>query len=204
MNNRLDAGTLDALVLGTEETEDHGAWESLVQHPRGDEAFREAVARRRHKDLLAAALLGRPRLARTITSFLTLSRKTKSASGVPFSLLFPDTELDALVSATLGPAEQESATEIVQPRWGQVVPVRLGIGERITLEPASGSEPVDVRYLCQGAEGFLPTRTWKLEAGEAPVLLVALVGARAGDALAEGMTRAKGLAGILVVDRASP
>lgn len=204
MSRVLDAGTLDALVLGADEPDDVQAWEALVCNPGGAEAFREAVARRRRKDQMASALLGRPWLARAVSGLLAFSRKMKSAPSEALSFIFPDRELDALVTATLGPAEQEPALEVVQPRWGQVVPVRMRPGERVTLQPAAGSDPIDVRYLCRGVEGALPTRTWALEAGEAPVLLIALVGAHSKDTLTEGLGRAAAMAGVIILDEALP
>ncbi len=198
--SRPDVETLDALVLGTDAPEDHAAWEALVRNPGGADMFREAVARRRRRDLVASALLGRPWLARAIAKLSAMSRQTKAAPTSTFSLLFPDAELDALVTATLGPAEEGPGAEILAPHWGQVVPVRMRVGDRITLEPSPGADPVDVRYVCQGAEGTLPTRTWKLEAGEAPVLLVALVGSAPEETLAQAMVHAKAMAGIVLLD----
>jgi hypothetical protein len=57
--------------------------------------------------------------------------------------------------------------------------------------------------LSQGCDGPLPSRTWRIEPGEAPVLLVALIGADAGSPLSDARAQATAAAGMLVLE-ASP
>ncbi|WP_437931130.1 hypothetical protein WMF37_18515 [Sorangium sp. So ce291] len=63
-----------------------------------------------------------------------------------------------------------------------------------------GQAAIDVRYLCRVQDGSLPERTWMLEADEAPVLLLALVGAQTGTTLREVLEQATAIAGILLLE----
>ena len=201
MSRLHNAGTLDALVLNTGDPEDEGAWEALVREPGGARAWRDAVARRRRTDLVASAIQGRPWLARAVRQLSMLARQIGQVPKRDLSIAFPDSELDALAAATLGPAEENEVAEIVQPRWGQTVPATIRVGDRITLRPPSEMDAIDVRYLCNGQEGSLPSRTWRLERGEAPVLLVALVGTSSEETFAEAMKHSSGIAGVLLLEQ---
>jgi hypothetical protein len=200
MSHLPDAGTLDALVLGLSEATDEHAWESLVMQPGGVEAWRAAVARRRRLDAIACAVRGRAWLARVMRQITTLSRRARMTLDVELSLDFPDAQLQTLVNPMLGPADEREAAEVLRPAWGQIVPVHLPRGERVTLRAAEGQAAIDVRYLCKGQDGSLPERTWMLEAEEAPVLLLALVGAQAGSTLREALEQATAIAGVLLLE----
>ncbi|XXY48751.1 hypothetical protein WME91_52980 [Sorangium sp. So ce269] len=63
-----------------------------------------------------------------------------------------------------------------------------------------GQAAIDVRYLCRDQDGSLPERIWMLEADEAPVLLLALVGARTGTTLREALEQATAIAGVLLLE----
>lgn len=201
MSRLPDAGTLDALVLNTGDSEDEGAWEALVREPGGARAWRDAVARRRRTDLVASAIQGRPWLARAVRQLSMFARQIGHAPKMDISIAFPDSELDALAAATLGPAEENDVAEIVQPRWGQTVPATIRVGNRITLRPPSEMDVIDVRYVCNGQEGSLPSRTWRLERGEAPVLLIALVATNSEETIAEAMKHARGIAAVLLLEQ---
>jgi hypothetical protein len=195
-----DAATLDALVIGTDESDDRAAWEALVRLPGGAEAWHAAVTRRRRIDLLASAMLGRSWLASCVHRLSVLSRRVRAKPPIRLLLGFPDVQLDALAGATLGPVDEEFADQDVQPRWGETVPVRVRLGDRITLNAVADDAFVDVRYLSDGRDGSLPGRTWRLEQGEAPVLLVALVGADARSSLTAALTQATAAAGVLLLE----
>lgn len=203
MSRLPDAGTLDALVIAADDEADRQAWEGLVVQPGGAEAWRAAVARRRRLDTIAGAVRGRAWLARAIRQVAELSRHTHAAPGPRLSLEFPDAQLHALAGAVLGPADDSTSAEVVRPAWGQVVAVPLRVGEHVVLRVSEGAVAVDVRYLCKGHDGPLPTRTWKLEPDEAPVLLLALLGAQVGSPLREALEQAAGIAGVLLVEAAA-
>jgi hypothetical protein len=200
MSRLPDAGTLDALVLGTDATENAAAWEALLRHPEAVEAWQRAAARRRRMDLVATAIRARPWLAQVVQQMSSLSRRLRTTPGFTIAIRFPDAELDELAMATLGPVDAQDEREAARPSWGTIVPVRLQVGKRITLQPSSATGLIDVRYLCNRQEGSLPTRTWQLEPAEAPVLLIAAVGASHEAPLSKVLEGAEALAGVLVVE----
>ena len=198
-----DAGTLGALVAGTHDDEDRPAWEALVTQPGGAEAWGGAVARRHRLDTLASAVRGRAWLARALGEVSALSRRFRSKPAFALQLAFPDAHLDALAGAALGPSDGAFVDDKIELRWGQIVTVRLRVGDRIALPVVTDQTPVEVRYLSQGRDGSLPGRAWHLEPGEAPVLLVALIGAEAESTLSEALTQATAAAGVLLLEAAS-
>lgn len=200
MSHLPDAGTLDALVLGTSDAADQHAWKSLVMQPGGADAWRAAVARRRRLDAIAGAVRGRAWLARAMRQVTALSRRARMALDVELSLDFPDAQFQPLVDPMLGPADEREPAEVLRPAWGRIVPVHLPRGERITLRAAEGQAAIDVRYLCRDQDGSLPEQTWMLETGEAPVLLLALVGTQAGSTLREALEQATAIAGVLLLE----
>lgn len=202
MSQLPDAATLDALVIGTDDADDRAAWEALVRLPGGEEAWHAAVTRRRRLDLLASSMRGRSWLASCVHRLSVLSRRVRAKPAMGLLLEFPDLQLDALAGATLGPVDEDFADRNVQPWWGETVPVHVRLGERITLNAATEHPVVDVRYLSDGREGSLPERTWRLEQGEAPVLLIALVGTDARSPLAVALTQATAAAGVLLLEEA--
>lgn len=202
MNRLPDAATLDMLVIGADDPEDRAAWEALVRLPGGAEAWGAAVARRRRLDLVTRAVRGRSWLASAMHSMSVLSRRLRTKPTAELRFAFPDAQIDALAGAALGPDDGGFADEEIQPRWGQTVPVHLQFGDRIGLHVVTNQAIVDVRYLSQGRDGPLPSRTWRLEPGEAPVLLVALIGADAGSPLSDALAQATAIAGVLVLEAA--
>ena len=80
--------------------------------------------------------------------------------------------------------------------------VRLRIGEHVQIS-IGGPNPVSVRYACNGTEDVLPTGRWKLEPGDAPVLLVALVGLDPAGLAQADVGRATGIAGVLLLEEPS-
>jgi hypothetical protein len=197
-----DAATLDALVLGTAGANDADAWEALVLEPGGAEAWDKAVARRRRMDALAYAARSGAWLSRVLRGVLRTARRARSVPTIELFVDFPDAPLDGLVGATLGPAEED--LRAAEPRlvWGQIVPVQVRLGELVALRTSSDAQ-LDVRYLSAGQEGPLPTRTWKLEPGEAPVLLVALVGGDTQAPVAQALATATAVAGLLILEAAA-
>lgn len=131
------------------------------------------------------------------------ARRVRAAVPIELSLWFPDAQLDALAGAVLGPTDEPPTAYVLRPAWGQVVPVRLPIGERVTLHAADEQGAVDVRYLHDDEGGPLPSRTWRLEPEEAPVLLLALLGTQAGTTLGEALEQATAIAGVLLLEAAS-
>lgn len=197
-----DVATLDAMVLGTAGANAAEAWEALVLEPGGAEAWDEAVARRRRIDALAYAARSGEWLSRVLRGVLRAARRAHSVPAIELFLDFSGDPLDELVGATLGLAEEDPRVAAPSLAWGQIVPVQVRIGELVALRASSDAQ-LDVRYLSAGQEGPLPTRTWKLESGEAPVLLVALVGGDSQAPVAQALATATAVAGLLILEAAA-
>jgi hypothetical protein len=197
---RPDAATLDAMVTGVveEEPEDTNAWEWLIGDPEGVAAWEEAVVYRRKVDQLALSLLRHPWLASLVET--VVRRRTPSRSPwLPPSLTLQPVEAGA---AMLGPSDASSDEPGTIP-WGRIVTRSLSVGQTVHFEvpaPASGYRVLRA-YWYGGGHGWLQEEGWKLEKGEAPVLLLAGVVSESSrvadmDAL---LTEARALAvGVLV------
>jgi hypothetical protein len=161
-----DPLTLDRMVLGTDDGDDLSAWSDLLASPDASTAWAVAVERRQRVDALAFVVAGQPWLAplmlawrrvmRRAPPFASWSAEVRFASQFAVSLTAPDRRDFKL---------RQGATEVLE----------LILGETVSVSLPPGATLRQVTRL-----GVLPTSLleWTLEAGEAPVVLLA---ARASD-----------------------
>lgn len=195
----LDSGTLDALLAGALDCADEErAWQDIIQSPEGGAAWDAALRRQRETALLAGAIRGRPWLASILGRLGRLRRRPGHPPGWQLELW----ERGALIRATLG-AEHTGQAAPIRLAWGEVQTRPVPLGATVELVAAPG-EPVVVIGLCCQAEQILVHRMWRLEPGEAPVLLVALAGSAAGLSLAEALAAGHPLAGVLLLEEEPP
>jgi hypothetical protein len=190
-----DAATLDALVLGTDEAGDQAAWEWLVVTPGSGDRWAEAVARHAEMDRFAAALMAHPWLA------LALARMRKLGRAVAaWRLEVVAVKDEEAWAASLGPSS-EGPTLLARPSWGRLEPVTVGLGTIVELRPA-GHPVQGVRffYKSQQGEGSVPEGRWRLEPGEAPVMLVAREDGSSAGTLDEVFAGGAAVAGILLLE----
>lgn len=145
------------------------AWERLVTEAGGGDAWERAVERRRALSGHAHLVRGRPWLARLSHGVRRAVRRLGAMSHAP-----PTLELaQGPAGLALGPAEASPLAEALEVRWGDTRSVALPLGTTVTFRDPR----LTVRYQTPTASGDLPTRTWTLEPGDAPVALVAHLGA---------------------------
>ncbi|MBE4751790.1 hypothetical protein G4177_26830 [Corallococcus sp. ZKHCc1 1396] len=189
--------TLDALLLGAEDAEALDEWKDLLTAPDAAQRWQEAVDRREHIDHFAAAVIAHPWLAQTLSGLRELRRTlTPCEPGTLEAVLAPE-----WMSHVLGP-ETRPATRLATPRLGDVETVRLARGAILEIRPApEQAEGFRVFYRSARSEGLLPRRRWRMEAGDAPVLLL---GTSASDAksLEAALEHATVLGGILLLEAA--
>ncbi|NMO18121.1 hypothetical protein HPC49_14365 [Pyxidicoccus fallax] len=194
-----DVATLDSLILGAEDADALEDWQELLMAPDAAERWRDAVSRREHIDEFASAVIAHPWLARMLTGLRELQRTlTHREPGVLEAVLAPE-----LMTHVLGP-EARPTTRLATPRRGEVEMVRLAQGDIIELRPAPElAGDFRVFYRSALGEGRLPRRRWRMEAGEAPVLLL---GISASDE--ESMEAALGnsvvLGGVILLEASRP
>ena len=140
------------------------AWERVVAEPDAAEAWEAAVARRRRIDAHAQLVLGRPWLARLCREVRRVARRVKSSHLAPALELAP-----GRLGHVLGPAEGSPLAVPLEVPWGETRSVSLPLGAVVTFADPS----LTVRYETATGSGDLPTRTWELEPGDAPVALIA-------------------------------
>jgi hypothetical protein len=194
-----DVATLDALVLGTDEVRDQPAWEWLVGTSGSGDIWAEAVARREELDRFAAALAAHPWLASTMARMRKLGR------------LLAEWRLEAMVvsdegawAASLGPSDKRPML-LARPSWGQLEPVTVGLGTVVELRPAGAAiQEVCFFFRSPQGEGSLAEGRWRLEPGEAPVMLVACMEGSSKRTLDEALAGGAAVAGIVLMDASSP
>lgn len=200
MNRKLpDATMLDAILLGAEDADARDTWEELLATPDAAERWQEAVDRREHIDRFAAAIITAPWLARVLTRLRELhtSLAPHSTSAVE-AVLAPE-----LMARFLSP-EARPATRLATPRRGEVEVVRLARGDILELRPtADWVGDFRVFYRSTQGEGELPRRRWRMEAGEAPVLLLC-VAAPEARSLEGVLERSTLLGGVILLDAPQP
>jgi hypothetical protein len=188
-----DIGTLDALVLGTDEPEDITAWKWLVATPGAAQVWSEAVARRAEVDRFAEALEAHPWIA---TMMDRVRRLGRALMGVRLEV----TREDEAFAAVLAPSMEEPAL-LAAPAWGRIEPVTAPPGTIVELRVLGDAHGAIHFFYRQasGQEGPLPERRWKLEEGEAPVLLIACATEGQPWALDEALTAGASMAGVLLL-----
>lgn len=191
MSERPDPTLLDELVSGFEPEEAEGAWAWLVRSPDGLEAWEQATARRRALDRLAALVQGHPWLARPLRA---VRRWRARASEMP-----PLAELVTAspAPAMLGPTERgEDITVFIRCGEVQSLPVNIGVVVRVERAVDLG---MTVWFRYSRGEGRLGG-VWEMEAGDAPVLLVACQGSEDATTLDAALAAASAVGGVMLLE----
>lgn len=157
-----DPLTLDRMVLGTEEDDELGAWRDLLASPDASMAWAAAVSRREHVDALAAVVVGHPWLASPMFEWRRLMRRAPSLASWSAEVRFA-----SQLAASL--AARDSRDFTLRPGATEVLEVSLGETVSVSLPPGAALRQVTDL-------GIHPTSLleWTLEAGEAPVVLLAV------------------------------
>ena len=196
MNGKLpDAAMLDALLLGADDEEALEAWNDLLTLPDAADRWQEAVSRREQLDRFSMVLITHPWIARTMARLREFqSSGTSPSPGSCEAVLAPE-----LMAHFLGsPARPE--TRLALPRRGEVEAVQLAHGDIIELRPAPDHVgDFRVFYRSTTGEGPLPRRRWRMEAGEAPVLLLA-VSASDAHSLETALQHSTVLGGVILLE----
>ncbi|MCY1031457.1 hypothetical protein OV207_08320 [Corallococcus sp. BB11-1] len=198
MKSSLDAATLDAMVSGQDEEGDMEAWDLLLTSSEAADAWGQALERRLRIDGYSQALIAHPWIARFQGTLRTLAR-TLAASSTG------DIEAVREQGFLLGDLGQtaEAPTRLAAPAWGRIetvlVPVGTTVGLRWMREHAG---TLHFFYKTSTTEGALPEGLWRLEAGEAPVVLMACEGAGGATALEVALASSKRVTGVLLLEDA--
>ncbi len=154
---KLDRIVLDAAVAGVLDGEDD-LWSDLIAAPDAHSAWESAAARRAEIDAAALAVIAHPVLARWSEVF---RRAVKQAWTAPVAIREP-------LGATL--TVRESATA----KAGEVAVVAVELGSNVIISPVENTKWLwrDAR----GKVGVLNRSGWRMDSGDAPVLLLAVPG----------------------------
>lgn len=165
----LDHGSLQCLLTGTlDADEERRAWADLVSHPGAPVRWQRAVQERTRLDGLAKVVSGRPWLARQLLTISQVGRRLKQLPRHPLEL-WPSS---ALLEATLAPSSQDGEY-MIELEWGRVLISQVPVGSAVEIRPRDASADLQVFGVSGGQEVAVTSRSWQLELGEAPVLLVA-------------------------------
>ena len=170
---------IDALLTGSSADGDEQLWTDLVRAAGSGDAWRRAQRVRARLDSLVE-LTGRfpwvvqPWLAiRATKRFVTERLPPVRVGGFSAPV--------TLGLGVLGPDQGPQAPDrSVTLRWGEVVELRLPVGTTVDVRPPSGTT-VAPEWRSNKHPQPVPSPAWRLEPGEAPVLVTVEVnGARAG------------------------
>jgi hypothetical protein len=192
MARLLHPALLDSLVLATEEEEQLPAWEALLS-PEGAEAWEQALSRRQRLDTLADVVRDRPWLAWPLLVARRLARRMKAPPPLRVEALLGSAELGAM----LGPQEE---ARVLPLTWGHIEPHTVEPGTHVRLQLQAAAEPVELFFARAGESAPLSSGAWDLEPGEAPVLLLACVGARGARNAEEALAMATAAAGLILLE----
>lgn len=196
MNRKIpDAAMLDALILNAEDSDALETWKDLLATPDAADRWQEAVSRREHIDRFAEVVITHPWLARTLARLREIRNTlTPHSQGAFEAVLAPE-----LMTRFLGP-DARPATRLAVPRRGEVEVVQLARGDIIELRPAPDlARDFRVFYRSAIGEGQLPRRRWRMEAGEAPVILLG-ISAPDAESLDAALGRSAVLGGIILLE----
>lgn len=189
MSRKPDVGTLDAMVQALDDELDAPAWEWLVASEDGFGEWERASQARSDADAFAELVLANP-IAAAISSHARRLGGALRAFAVIVAGPTPAT-------AMLGPTSA-SAMNLVAD-WGRITTIRVRVGfsvrfetDEVTWGLSRGGSPV---LLSKG-------QSWRLETGEAPVMLFALQGA-GGASFEKDREEAAAIAGVLVLEEAT-
>lgn len=153
---------LDLLVLGVSDPDLDEDWAALAVATESERAWRTAMERRRRRDRTAQLLTSAEWLASSLIRLRIAMRSARASA----QLLGHAGSAPSPLLSNLAPG----TPEVVELRAGRTTTLELPLDSVVLVEVAEG---VEVSWETSIGHGFLPGRRWKLEAGEAPVLLVA-------------------------------
>lgn len=198
MKPPLDAATLDAMVSGQDEEGDMDSWDTLLTSAEAADAWGQALERRLRIDGYAQALIAHPWLARFQGALRTLARTLAPESGGDIEAV----REQGFILGDLGQTA-EATTRLAAPAWGRIetvlVPAGTTVGLRWVREHAG---TLHFFYKTSTTDGALPEGLWRLEAGEAPILLLACEGAGGDTTLDAALASSKRVAGVLLLEEA--
>ena len=197
MKRAPDEATLDAMVAGFDDAGDLDAWDWLLTSASAAESWAQALKRRQRIDQFARALIAHPWLAGAQRAV----RVVRGALGrLPQEAVIEAVSEREPLLAVLGPSTAQPS-RLASVAWGQLEVVSVPLGTTVALRPVQG-EGNRPRFFYQSSvgEGALPDGLWRLEQGEAPVLLLAYEGAASAGTMAEVQAHAIHLAGVLLLE----
>lgn len=155
---------LDTLIIGTAPSNDP-AWAEVVRSPEGTDEWKQAMERRAHLNRVAAIVEGRPWLAEAL---LRVREGTRAAARA-ISRAWSVTVAPSPTAVLLGP-ENGTRNVALIPHRVAIIEVRLGDTVHV-LAP----EGALVTWTTASGTGSLTSAKWRLDQGDAPVLLVGRV-----------------------------
>lgn len=195
----LDQGTLHCLIAGTlDADEERQAWLDLASHPGAPVRWQKAVQQRARLDSLVKAVSGRPWLAQQLLMIAKVGRRLKHLPRHPLEL-WPSS---ALLEATLAPSSRDGEY-MIELEWGRVLTYPVPIGSAVEIRPRDARADLQVFGVSGGQEVTVTSRSWQLEPGEAPVLLVAGIHGEKLATLRELLAHSTAAAAVVLVE-ASP
>lgn len=192
----LDYGSLHCLLTGTLDVdEEQRAWAELVSHSGAPVRWQRAVQQRTRLDSLAKAISGRPWLAQQLLMLAKVGRRLKHLPRHPLEL-WPSA---ALLEATLAPSSQDGEF-MIELEWGRALTYQVPVGSAVEIRPRDASADLQVFGVSGGKEVAVTSRSWQLELGEAPVLLVAGIHGEKLATLRELITHSAASAAVVLVE----
>jgi hypothetical protein len=186
MTTKQPKWVLDTLIIGTAPSDDP-AWAALVRSPDGTGEWKQAMERREHLNRVAAVVEGRPWLAEAL---LRVRRETRTAARA-ISSAWSVAVVQSPTTVLLGP---ENGTQNVALIPHRVTIVEVGLGDTVQVVAPEGAL---VTWTTASGTGSLTSAKWRLDKGDAPVLLVG------GVAMASETNRPTGPEAVIVlVERA--
>lgn len=200
MRTALDAATLDAMVSGLDEEGDVEAWDALLTSSSAAETWSQALERRLHIERYSQALIAHPWIAHVQGALRTLARTLTPSSQVTLEAVVEQ----ELLLADLGQTAA-APTRLAAPAWGRIETILVPVGTTVGLRWMQENEgTLHFFYRTPAMEGELPEGLWHLEAGDAPVLLLACEGAEGARTLEEALASAERAAGVLLMEEPLP
>ncbi|AKI98650.1 hypothetical protein ATI61_10650 [Archangium gephyra] len=187
-----DDVTLDAMVSGLDEEGDLDAWNWLLTSTSAAETWGRAVERRLRIERYAQALIAHPWIAQLQSALRTLAPSSRAAIE---AVVEPELLLADLGQTAAAPMRLAGSA------WGRIETALVPVGTTVGLRWEEEHEGMlRFFYKTAVAEGELAEALWVLEAGEAPVLLLACAGAEDARTLVEALASAERVAGVLLLE----
>lgn len=185
IGEKLDRIVLDAAVAGVLDDEDD-FWSDLISAPDAHSAWESATTTRAGIDAAALAVIAHPVLARWSEGFRRAVKVTWTAPVV----------VQGPLGATL--ASQESVTA----KAGEMAAVAVELGNRVVVGPVQGTKWLwrDAR----GRVGVLGHSGWRMDEGDAPVLLLAVPSELPTADVDSAVSSGAVVAAVLLVEKAWP